>query len=123
MSEAQWLSGDATLLRVFLGNHDVHGGRLVYEVIVEAARQAGLAGATVLSGFMGFGATSVVHRPHLFRLSQDLPVVIEMVDEDAKIRAFLPRLEELLSGGGLITLEVLTVLHYQAATPATQESP
>jgi PII-like signaling protein len=106
---------EATLLRMFIGDHDRHHGRSLFEVIVEEAKAAGLAGATVFGGFMGFGAASLVHEASPFRLSQDLPVVIEIVDSDEKIRAFLPRLQALAAGGGLITLERVTVLHYAPA--------
>jgi PII-like signaling protein len=84
----------------------------LFEVIVQEAKDAGLAGATVFEGFMGYGANSVVHHASVWRLSQDLPVIIEIIDDNAKVRAFLPRVEALLSGGGLITLEKVTVLHY-----------
>ena len=104
---------EAGLLRIFIGDRDKSHGRSLYEVIVEEAKAAGLAGATVFSGFMGYGANSVVHHAGLFRLSQDLPVVIELVDSEAKIREFLPLLEGLLAGGGLITLERVSVLHYE----------
>jgi len=113
MMDQQPLSGDAALLRIFIGSRDHQHGRNLYEVIVETAREAGLAGATVYEGFMGFGANSVVHRTHVWGLSQDLPIVVELVDEENKIREFLPRLKVLLSGGGLITLQKLQVLHYQ----------
>jgi uncharacterized protein len=105
---------NAELLRIFIGSRDTHHGRSLFEVIVDETRRAGLAGATVFEGFMGYGANSMVHHAGLWRLSQDLPVIIEIVDEAAKVRAFLPRLEELLSGGGLITLEAVTILRYRA---------
>ena len=104
---------DAALLRIFIGSRDTHHGRNLFEVIVEEARSSGLSGATVFEGFMGYGANSAVHHASVWRLSPDLPILIEVVDEEPKVRAFLPRLEELLSGGGLITLERVTVLHYQ----------
>jgi PII-like signaling protein len=122
MNEQSTLDGEAALLRVFIGSRDMHDGRNLFEVIVQKARDASLAGATVFEGFMGYGATSVVHHANLWRLSQDLPIVVEIVDEEAKIRAFLPCLEELLSGGGLITIERVTVLHYQPEIqPASEE--
>lgn len=112
-AEQQSLNGEAALLRVFIGSRDKLGARSLYEAIVEEAREAGLAGATVYEGFMGFGANSVVHRTHVWGMSQDLPIVLEMVDDETKIRDFLPRLKVLLSGGGLITLQKVQVLHYQ----------
>lgn len=106
---------DAALLRIFIGDRDKHRGRSLYEVIVERAKNAGLAGATVFGGHLGYGANSVVHHAGMFRLSQDLPIVIEMVAKEEKLRSFLPQLKSLLSGGGLITLERVTVLEYEAA--------
>jgi PII-like signaling protein len=113
MTEQQTLSGEAVLLRIFIGSRDHQHGRNLYEVIVETAREAGLAGATVYEGFMGYGANSVVHHASPWRLSQDVPIMLEMVDEEDKIRDFLPRLKVLLSGGGLITQQKLQVLHYE----------
>lgn len=105
---------NAALLRIFIGSRDMHEGRNLYEVIVQQARTAGLAGATVFEGFSGYGANSVVHHANLWRLSQDLPIVVEIVDEEDSLRTFLPVLEKLLSGGGLITLSQVTVLRYEA---------
>jgi PII-like signaling protein len=113
MITKQLLSGEAALLRIYIGSRDKQGARNLYEVIVEEAREAGLAGATVYEGFMGFGANSVVHRTHVWGLSQDLPVMLELVDEENKVRDFLPRIKVLLQGGGLITLQKLQVLHYE----------
>jgi hypothetical protein len=105
------LSGDAMLLRVFLGESDRQGGLPTYEAIVLAARRSGLAGATVLRGPMGFGASSHLHTTKVPRLSTDLPVVVEIVDSDEKISAFLPQLDALM-GGGLATLEKVKVWRY-----------
>jgi len=102
---------DAVLLRIFLGEGDKFHGRPLYEAIVMAAREQHLAGATVLRGPMGFGASSRVHTAKILRLSEDLPLVIEIVDAEQKINAFLPKLEELM-GSGLVTLEKVKVLHY-----------
>lgn len=115
------LNGNAALLRVFIGLRDMHQGRNLFEVIVQDAREAGLAGATVFEGFIGYGANSTIHHPSLWRLSQDAPIVVEIVDEETKVRAFLPHLETLISGGGLITLERVTVLHYQPEAAASSE--
>ncbi len=115
------LSGiEAVLLRIFLGSRDRVGGDALFDVVVRKAREAGIGGATVLKGFLGYGANSVVHHAGLFHLSQDLPVIIELIDEEAKIKAFLPALEGLLSGGGLITLETVQVLGYQPDTEAAR---
>jgi uncharacterized protein len=106
------LSGEGVLLRVFIGEADRHHGRPLSEVIVEAARKAGLAGATAWKGFMGFGAHSRIHTAKLLELSQDLPIVVEIVDAPEKIEAFLPELERMV-GDGLITLERAEVLLYR----------
>ena len=107
------LPGDATLLRIFLGESDRHGGKPLYEAIVLAARRYGLAGATVLRGPMGYGASSHVHTARILRLSTDLPMVIEIVDSDEKIQGFLPQLEPMM-GSGLVTLERVKVWRYGA---------
>ncbi len=106
------LSGEAELLRVFVGESDRHDGRPLYESIVQAARAAGLAGATVLRGILGFGAHSRIHSAKILRLSEDLPVVIEIVDSPERIAGFLPRLDEMI-GEGLVTLERVRVITYR----------
>lgn len=93
------------LLRVFIGEDDHVGQEPAFEVVVREAHRRGLQGATVLRGSLGFGADSVIHHPRPWRLSGDLPVVVEIVDREEQIRAFLPYLEGLLHGGGLITVE------------------
>lgn len=102
---------DAVLLRIFLGENDRHEHRPLYEAIVLKARQAGLAGATVLRGPMGFGHSSHLHTAKILRLSEDLPLVIEMVDSEEKINAFLPIIDAIM-GSGLVTLEKVKVLRY-----------
>jgi len=106
---------ELTLLRIFVGERDRCKHRPLYEALVEELRAQGFAGATVLKGAMGFGTHSVTHSDRYLRLSADLPVVIEVVDAAARIEAFLPRLDELLEGGGLVTLEKVRALRY---TPA-----
>src|SRR5438477_12561798 len=106
------LPRDSVLLRVFIGESDRHEGHALYEAIVLKAREAGLAGATVLRSPMGFGATSRLHTAKILRLSGDLPLIVEIVDEEAKINAFLPTLDGMI-GGGLVTLEHVRVLHYR----------
>jgi len=106
------LPEDAVLLRIFIGESDRWHHRPLYEAIVVKAREAHLAGATVLRGPMGFGKSSRVHTAKILRLSTDLPMVIEIVDTDEKINAFLPVLEEMM-GGGLVTLEKAKVIHYR----------
>jgi PII-like signaling protein len=103
---------DAILLRIFIGENDRHEGRPLYEAIVLAARERHLAGATVLRGPMGFGASSLLHTTKILRLSEDLPLVIEMVDAVEKIEAFLPVLDTMMSKGGLVTLENVKVIRY-----------
>lgn len=105
------LSRDALLLRIFIGESDRHEHQPLYETIVLKARETGLAGATVLRGPMGFGRSSRLHTAKILRLSEDLPIVIEIVDKEERIRAFLPILEPML-GGGLVTLEKVQVLRY-----------
>lgn len=105
------LSRDALLLRIFIGESDRHEHRPLYEAIVLKAREAALAGATVLRGPMGFGRSSRLHTAKILRLSEDLPVVVEIVDEEERIRAFLEVLKPML-GGGLVTLEKVQVLRY-----------
>jgi len=106
------LPTEGKLLRIFVGEADRWEGRPLYEAIVLEARRRGLAGATVLKGFMGFGAHSRIHTAKLLELSQDLPIVVEIVDAAEKIEAFLPDLEKMV-GDGLITLERAEVLLYR----------
>jgi PII-like signaling protein len=101
----------ASLLRIFIGEDDKADGRPLYEAIVLKARDAHLAGATVLRGPLGFGRSSMLHTAKVLRLSQDLPVVVEIVDTEEKINAFLPILTALKSSC-LITLEKVTVIRY-----------
>ena len=105
------------LLRIFVGESDKVGHRPLYEVIVLKAREAGLAGATVLRGVMGFGKKSILHTAKILRLSEDLPMVIEIVDSREKVEAFLPTVNELIVDG-LVTLEKVNVLHYDATKTA-----
>ncbi|WP_279165227.1 DUF190 domain-containing protein [Thermus scotoductus] len=107
------LEGEAKLLRIFVGESDRHGGRPLYEAIVLEARRRGLSGATVLKGFMGFGAHSRIHTAKIPQLSEDLPVVVEIVDTEEKIQAFLPVLDGMVREG-LVTLEKVRVLLYRS---------
>jgi len=106
----------ATLLRVFIGESDRWEHKPLYEAIVLKAREAHLAGATVLRGPMGFGKASRLHTAKILRLSMDLPMVIEIVDSEEKIQAFLPVLKPMI-GGGLVTLEKVRVVHYAGTEP------
>src|SRR5947208_5003542 len=105
---------DAVLLRIFFGKDEKCGHLPLYEAIVLKARELHLAGATVLRGPMGFGHSSHIHTTKILRLSQDLPIVIEIVDAQDKIDAFLPVLDGMMSSG-LVTLEKVQVLQYGAA--------
>ena len=105
---------DALLLRIFVGEDDRYDHRPLYEAIVLKAREHHIAGATVLRGPMGFGHSSRIHTTKILRLSEDLPLVIEIVDSEEKINAFLPVLDGMM-GSGLVTLEKVRVLRYGSA--------
>jgi uncharacterized protein len=109
------LEGEGKLLRIFIGETDRADGKPLYETIVTQAREQGLAGATVLRGVEGFGARSRIHTARILRLSEDLPIVIELVDTEEKIKAFMPtvdRLFERSGSGGMVTLERAEVIRY-----------
>jgi PII-like signaling protein len=114
---------DALLLRIFIGESDRWQHQPLYEAIVLKAREMHLAGATVLRGPMGFGKSSRLHTAKILRLSLDLPLIIEIVDSEEKINAFLPALDPMV-GGGLVTLEKVTVVHYRSGpnAPETTQS-
>jgi PII-like signaling protein len=105
------LPENAMLLRIFLGQDERHEHRPLYEAIVMKAREHHLAGATVLRGPLGYGHSSRIHTTKVLRLSQDLPMVVEIVDTEEKITAFLPMLDTMI-GSGLVTLEKVQVLRY-----------
>ena len=111
------LPADAELLRIFVGESDRHGSRPLYEAIVEEARARGMAGATVLRATLGFGAHSRIHTAKVLRLSEDLPMVVEIVDTPERIATFLPVLDGMM-GEGLVTLEKIRVITYRAGTPS-----
>lgn len=113
------LDGESILMRIFIGESDKHQGRLLYQVIVEMLRGEKIAGATVLRGISGFGAKSHLHTTHILRLSQDLPVVIEVVDTRENIDRVLPEIDRIMEGG-LITIEKVKVLRYSARQPGRQ---
>ncbi len=112
------LPSESLLLRIYVGESDHCNHKPLHEVIVLKAREAGLAGATVLRGAIGFGASSRLHTAKILRLSADLPLVIEIVDSEEKINGFLPQIEALM-GGGLVTLEKVRVLHYRHGSQPT----
>lgn len=107
------LRGEGKLVRIFIGESDRWEGRPLYEAIVHRAREGGLAGATVLRGIEGFGASSVVHTARILRLSEDLPIVVEMVDTAEEIDRFLEEIDEMISEG-LVTVERVEIRKYQA---------
>ncbi|MCL5096377.1 MAG: DUF190 domain-containing protein [Candidatus Omnitrophica bacterium] len=107
-----YLPQDAMLLRIFIGEHDRWHHQPLYEAIVLKAREMRLTGATVLRGPMGFGKSSRLHTANKFRLSLDLPLVIEIVDSEEKINTFLPVMDEMMQGG-LVTLEKARVIVYR----------
>ncbi|RMH01809.1 MAG: DUF190 domain-containing protein [Planctomycetota bacterium] len=107
------LPSEGKLLRIFIGENDKHGGMALYEWIVRRAREEGLAGATVLRGIEGFGGHSRLHTAKVLRLSSDLPIVVEIVDSEEKVEAFLAAIEGAI-GEGLATLEKAEVRFYRS---------
>lgn len=107
------MEGEGELLRIFVGESDRWHGQALYPAIVLKAKQMGLAGATVLRGLMGFGAHSRIPTAKILQLSEDLPIVVEIVDKPERIQAILPALEEMV-GEGLITLEKVHVIAYRS---------
>ena len=106
------LQSESFLLRIFIGESDKIDGKPLYEVIVKEARSRGMAGATVVRGFLGFGAHSRIHTSKVLRLSEDLPVVVEIVDKEDRINAFLPELDNMITEG-LVTMEQVRVIAYR----------
>jgi uncharacterized protein len=109
------LSGSALLVRIYIGEADHADGRPLYQVIVALLRERGIAGATVFRGIEGFGANAHLHTSRLLRLSEDLPILIEVVDEEARLRAVLDELDPII-GDGLVTLERVEVVTYRAGS-------
>ena len=110
------IEGIGLLARIYVGESDTWHGRPLYEAIVQLLRERGMAGATVLRGIEGFGAKNVLRTTRILRLSEDLPVLIEVVDTEARVRAILPDLDAMVSDG-LITLETVEVIAYRAKPP------
>ena len=110
------LPEEAELLRIFIGESARHHGRALYEAIGIEARKRGMAGATVLRGLMGFGADSRMHTAKILRMSEDLPIIVEIVDNPERIAAFLPELDTMIQEG-LITLERARVIAYRHSKP------
>jgi PII-like signaling protein len=105
------ISGEAKLVRIFVGESDRWHGAPLYEAIVRKVREMGLAGATVIRGVEGFGANSLIHTAKILRLSEDLPILIEIVDLEERIATILPILDEMI-GEGLITMERVEIIKY-----------
>jgi len=114
------IEGTGLLARIYIGESDQFHGRPLYQAIVEFLRERGLAGATVLRGIEGFGAHARLHTARILRLSEDLPVLIEVVDEADRLRAILPELDAMVADG-LITLERVEVIAYRAGGAAEHE--
>ena len=110
------LIGENLLMRIFIGENARYAHQPLYEALIELFRQEGFAGATVLRGLCGFGASRVWHSQKLLDLSADLPLIVEVVESEAKINAIMPRIDAMM-GGGMITLEKATVIRY---TPAPE---
>ncbi|HMO86406.1 MAG TPA: DUF190 domain-containing protein [Lacipirellulaceae bacterium] len=113
---------DGCLLRIFIGESDRWEGAPLYEALVLKARELHLAGATVLRGPMGFGAKSRLHTVKILRLSEDLPIIVEVVDSQEKIDQFLPHVEAMMQDG-LVTIEKVQVIHYRASPPPEGAAP
>lgn len=107
------IEGQGLLVRIYIGESDQAHGKPLYQAIVELLRQRGIAGATVLRGIEGFGANAHLHTTRILRLSEDLPVLIEVVDLEDRLRAILPELDGMV-GDGMITLEHVEVIAYRA---------
>jgi uncharacterized protein len=110
----QKFEGEQTLMRIHIGESDKWHGKLLYEAIVEMLRKEGFSGVTVLRGVGGYGGSSIYHTDKLLRLSQDLPVILEVIESQERVDQILPRLDEMVDGG-LITLEKVRVILYRAA--------
>ena len=108
------------LLRIFIGESDRWHGKSLHHALVEEAKRQGLAGATVVQGIMGYGAHSRIHTARLVDISPDLPMVVELIDDEAKLRAFLPTVHEMVREG-LVTLERVEVLLYRHRDSGTSE--
>ena len=110
--EHERFEGERTLMRIHIGESDKWEGKLLYESLLEMFRREGFSGVTVLRGVAGFGSSSRVHTEKILRLSQDLPIVIEVVEYSERIEQILPRLDQMI-GGGLVTLEKVRVILYR----------
>jgi uncharacterized protein len=111
------LDGEQTLVRIFIGDSDKWHHQSLDRALIERLRKEGFAGATVIRGVAGFGAASVIHTAHLVDLSGDLPILVEIVDDQEHIDKLLPILDEMITQGALVTMEKVRVLKYAAGKP------
>jgi uncharacterized protein len=116
------LEGTGLLVRIYIGESDHWHGRPLYQAIVELLRERHIAGATVIRGIEGFGAKSHLHTTRILRLSEDLPVLIEVVDEETRLRAILPELDAMVADG-LITLEKVEIIAYRGSASTSEATP
>ncbi|HXT32662.1 MAG TPA: DUF190 domain-containing protein [Vicinamibacterales bacterium] len=116
------LDGDQYLVRIFLGESDKSHHVPLHRALLERLRREGFAGATVIHGSAGFGASSVIHTASLVELSSDLPILIEVVDDEAHVDKLLPILDEMITGGALVTVERVRVVKYAAGAKKTKNS-
>lgn len=111
------IEGEGQCLRIFIGESDTWQGKPLYEAIILTARELGIAGATMLRGLMGYGANSRIHTTKILRLSEDLPVIVEIIDSAEKLAALLPAIDEMVQEG-LVTLENVRIIHYRHKQPS-----
>lgn len=116
------LDGDQFLVRILLGESDRHHHQPLARALLERLRKEGFAGATVIQGVAGFGASSIIHTANLVELSTDLPILIEVVDDQEHVDRLLPILDEMVSGGALVTVERVRVVKYAAGPPRPRQS-
>jgi hypothetical protein len=109
------IEGEQVLMRIFIGESDQWERKPLFMSLLELFRSKGLAGATVLKGIAGFGPSSIIHTAHLFKISSELPLVIEVVDTEEHLQAILPEVDRRMSGG-LVTMEKVRVVYYERAT-------
>lgn len=118
------LDGNQFLVRIFLGESDRFGHTPLPRALLERLRREGFAGATVIHGVAGFGASSIIHTASLVELSHDLPVLIEVIDDEAHVERLLPILDEMVTGGALVTVERVRVVKYAGrSTPRSKPQP
>jgi PII-like signaling protein len=117
------LDGEQLLVRIFFGDGDKWHHQPLDRALLERLRREGFAGATVFHGVAGFGAANVIHTAHLVDLSADLPVLVEVVEDESHVDKLLPILDEMLTGGALVTIEKVRVLRYAAGQRRSSRSP